>query len=406
MRSRSIRALGAGSLRAGTLGAFLAALLPACEVPPPESRNAPDPVLAEIDGRALMRSDLDERLAGMPAAARSEFRTGAGRARLLKQMIEEEILYRAAVDEGIANDDSVRRLLDEHRRRVLVQAYLERKRSEASRVPEDEIRGFYESHLDEYTTPEAVRVRIILNADSARVAQAVALVAEGKIPFDEAAVRSSDHDAVIDARGLLPSWVVRDRAVDWLGNHPEFHRVAFSLPLNEISPVFHTAKGWQAIRVEEKREASVRPLDSVRPDIEGRLFRGREALEVPRLLEDLRARYGVVEHTVPGHSPDELFAEAQGAADARERVALYEELLERYPDHEKAIEARFMLGFLLAEEFGDHDAAEIQFRRLVEEHPDSELAQSARWMLSSKSRVVPALEGETPPPPASQEESP
>ena len=74
--------------------------------------------------------------------------------------------------------------------------------------------------------------------------------------------------------------------------------------------------------------------------------------------------------------------------------------------HEKAIEARFMLGFLLAEEFGDREAAAVQFRRLAKEHPESELAQSALWMLSSKSQETPSLEGETTTPPASEEDSP
>jgi hypothetical protein len=65
-----------------------------------------------------------------------------------------------------------------------------------------------------------------------------------------------------------------------------------------------------------------------------------------------------------------------------------------------------MLGFLLAEELGDKDAAAVHFRRLIEEHPESELAQSARWMLSSRSQSVPVLEGEAAPASDSEEETP
>jgi peptidyl-prolyl cis-trans isomerase C len=395
-----------GVVSVPAVAALLALLVTACEVPPPESASGEDPVLAEIDGTPIRRSDVTERLASLPRLSHGEYGGDLGRARLLKQMVEEEMLFRAAVDAGLEDDPEIRRTLENQRRGVLVQAYLDRRREESTRVSDEEIRDYYEAHRDEYATEKMLRVRLLSNPDSTIVARGRAIADEEALRFDEVCARFNPPGPLKEARGMLPSWVRRDRAVTWLGNHPGFHEVAFATGPGELSPVFRTPKGWHVLKVEEVREARQRPLEEVRKDIEGRLARERAVIELPALLDELRERYRVVELEPPGRSPSELFAAAQAAPNARERVALYEELLERYPDHERAIESRFMLGFLLAEELGDREAAAEQFRRLVAEHPDSELAQSARWMLSSESQSAPALQTEEAPGTDPQEATP
>jgi outer membrane protein assembly factor BamD (BamD/ComL family) len=112
---------------------------------------------------------------------------------------------------------------------------------------------------------------------------------------------------------------------------------------------------------------------------------------LPALLAELEDRYDVEVVELEG-APEAVFAEAQAATDPREAVARYEELVERWPDHERVPEALFMIGFKRSEELSDPEGAERAFRRLLDEFPDSELAQSARWMLSSEGNGSPAFD--------------
>jgi peptidyl-prolyl cis-trans isomerase C len=358
-------------------------------------------VVARVAGRRITEADLDARIAQVPQLAQPEYGTPAGRARLLHQMIEEEVLYRAARDERLDRDPDVRRRLDDASRQILVQSYLDRAQQRMAAVGEGEAADFYERHKDEYRTEAMVRVRLLVTDDRA-VAERVRARAQAGQPFDTLCKQFSSDPVAAEAGGLLPAWVRRDRAVPWLGNHPAFHEVVFGLAAGAVSEVFQTPRGFHVAKLEEKREERQRPFEEVRADIEARLARERSAKGLPELLESLKGRYRVEMAEPPGRSAEELFTQAQQTTDPRARIPLWEELIDRYPEDARVVEALFMIGFTKAEELGDRAGAEIAFRRVIEEFPDSELAQSARWMLTSGGDEVPNF-GEAPPESAAAE---
>jgi hypothetical protein len=344
------------------------------------------PVLAEVGGRKITTQEVDARIAGVPRMSRPEFSGPIGRTRMLRKMIEEEVLYRAAVEEGIDREEAVQSRIRELERETVVQTYLDRMQEQASRVDEDEARRFYAEHADEYRTEKMIRARILLTSRE-NVARKVAEMVAGGAPFEELCGRLSENPFVVSARGLVPTWIREGRAIPWIGNHPEFHQVAFSLPPNQLSDPFETSSGWIVLRVEEIREARERPFEEVRDDVIGRISRERTSRGLPELLARLNERYDVRIHEEPGaKSADELFAEAQSEANARRRVELYEELVARFPEFDRLIDAWFMIGFVRAEELRDTLGAAAAFEKVIELDPDSDLAQSARWMLSSGSQ--------------------
>jgi peptidyl-prolyl cis-trans isomerase C len=358
----------------------------------PGGNGAPSdesPVLAEIDGTLIRESEVTARLASLPLQARSGYSTDLGRRRLLDQMIEEEVLYRAARDEGMERDEEVRRILESQRRQVLVQAFLDRKQEELTKPSESELKEFYEAHREDYRTERVLRVRILLNSNEQTVARTREVVEDGAMPFKQACGTLNEKGIINRAAGLLPDWVRRGKAVAWIGNHPEFHEAAFSLEAGELSEVIEISLGYLLLRVEEIREARQRPFEEVREDVRGRIVRARSTSGLPELLAELRTRYGVVVHEPEAPTAEELFRRAQTETDASRRVALYEELLERYPGDEQAAAAWFMIGFLRSEELDDPEGAATAFRTVTERFPDSELAQSAQWMLTSSEDTIP-----------------
>ncbi len=350
------------------------------------------PVLAEVGGRKIHESDLEARLADVPRLARPEFSGPVGKERLLEQMIEEEILFRAAVDDGLDQDEELRRRLEQSRRSLLVQAYLDRMHENATQVSEEEARAFYDAHLDEYRTEASARVRVLVNPDRRIVDRAREMVEKDGVRFPMVCSRFGSIPGLIEAAGLLPNWVRKGRAVSWLGNLPEFHAAVFSTEPGNMSDTFETGQGFMIVMVEEVREERQRPFDEVRKDVEARLARARASTGLPELIAELKERYDVQILAAPGRSAEELFNEAQQASQPRRKVELFEELVRRHPDDDHVLEALFMIGFTRSEELGDPDGARAAFERVIAEFPDSELAQSAEWMLSSQGDSVPAFE--------------
>lgn len=347
-------------------------------------------MLARAAGRAFTDADVDARLADVPAMSRPEYTTPGGRARLLREMVEEEVYYRAALDGRLDKDPDVARQLTSARRKILVQALLQHEQAKLAQVDEHEARAFYDAHKAEYRTETTLKVRL-LGAKSRQIAERVREMAEQGQPFDVLCQKFSTDPFLVEARGLLPDPVRRGRAVPWLGNQKVFHDVVFGLKKGELSQVFETPKGFHVAKVEEIEEGRQRTFEEARADVEARILRERNAKGLAALTSELEKKYHAEIVETPGRTPEELFKAAQQSPDPADRIARWQELVDRYPEDPHVVEALFMIGFTKSEELHDAEGARVFFQRVVDEFPGSELAQSAQWMLTSP-------EGDTAPP--------
>jgi peptidyl-prolyl cis-trans isomerase D len=77
-----------------------------------------------------------------------------------------------------------------------------------------------------------------------------------------------------------------------IGQSPEFYKAAFALKGKEVSPVIEGAKSYYLVRLKQRKEPSVPPLDAVKTDIEKRLreSKGHELLldKANALLDQLK----------------------------------------------------------------------------------------------------------------------
>ncbi len=148
---------------------------------------------------------------------------------------------------------------------------------EQVQVTPEELQRYYAQHQDEYRVPERVLVRHILiktpapgpdgkvdekAVDAARQ-KAESLLAQIKkgANFAELAKKNSEDPGSKEEGGSL-GWIQRGRTV------PEFEQSAFSLPKGETSGVIRTTYGFHILRVEDKQQAHLKPLEEVKAQIE------------------------------------------------------------------------------------------------------------------------------------------
>jgi foldase protein PrsA len=151
---------------------------------------------------------------------------------------------------------------------------------------EQDLREFYQQHIQAYMTAEEVRASHILKAPKRGEARAGAYEALRKLrtelqngaDFDALAKEHSDKaDDHIDLgffkRGELAE---------------EFETVAFSLNVGEISPVFLSPFGYHLIKLTERKPSVARPFEEVRGEVEQhyRELRRQERMRV--LVEELK----------------------------------------------------------------------------------------------------------------------
>jgi len=144
-------------------------------------------------------------------------------------------------------------------------------------ISPQELQSYYDQHRDEYRVAEQVNVRHILiktplpgpdgkvdqkGVEEARKkAEDVLKQVKSGGNFADLAKKYSEDTASAKDGGSL-GWIQRGRTV------PEFEKVAFSLPKGGTSDLVQSSYGFHIIRVEDKQDAHVKPLDEVKGQIE------------------------------------------------------------------------------------------------------------------------------------------
>lgn len=351
-------------------------------------------VLARVGRETITRAELMARLNELPPHARQQYGTPEGLIELLDRMVKEEVLYQAAVQSGYESSREIRRTLDIVKRRMLVEAYYREQIDESVEVPEEDVVAYYEEYGELFPQVANLRFRHVMTDTRAEAQRARARILGGD---DIASVaREMSTDAATREAGGLTKSVKLGNEIRRLGMDAEFIEGLFDWKVGEVTEPLRSEKAWHVIRIEEKNEASTKPIDEVRDQIV-RTIRPRLVTEhYEEVVATLKQRFNVTvnEDAVRPkmRTEEELFTLAQETEDPLKRLAYYAELVFSYPDGEHAAEAQFMIGFIHIEELNNPEPAKAAFRRMLDDYPDSELAESARWMLENMGEGTPEFE--------------
>ena len=236
---------------------------------------------------------------------------------VVNNLVEKELLYQESRSKDISVDDdiveeeldqirnsfadadafdeavqqmgySIDFLKKEIRTNMAIQALLDQELAAKAEVSEDEIKTFYESKPDNFTTPEQIRAsHILIGPDSGgldKIKEIRASVAKGG-DFEQLAKEHSDCPSGQNGGDL--GYFGRGQMVD------AFEKAAFALEINEISDIVETRFGYHIIRLEERRPEEVKAFDAVKADIETQIRRQKVSDQMQPYMESLQEKYPV-----------------------------------------------------------------------------------------------------------------
>ena len=164
-------------------------------------------------------------------------------------------------------------------------------------ISETEAKSYYDTHMNEFTTPPSVTLREILVAiqsdnrgvnvgaeDSAktRIEELRAQVTSGKQPFEKLASESSDSPSKANA-GLIGPLSVLDLS-------PDLRKLAETMKIGDVSQPIRTARGFQLFKLESRTDTHTLPFDQAKDQIGERVFTDKRKGEYLKYLEKLRAQ--------------------------------------------------------------------------------------------------------------------
>jgi EpsD family peptidyl-prolyl cis-trans isomerase len=379
------------------LSAFALAVAGGCGKKTEQAGTVPEEKLAAtVDGWSVTRAQVADYVSHLPEAQRYKYDTPEGRAELAEKLMQEEISYREAKKEKLGNNEEVKKQIEDATRSILVGAYLAEKVDVKARPSEEEIHTYYETHQDLYTTLEIIRAQQVFSKDKKKLEDIKRRVEEGGEKFTTMAHMYSEDELTRSEGGDMGSFNPGGY-IKGVGYSQTYTDQIVTMEPGKIYGPIKWERGYSLVRVNEKRPPTLKPYDEVHDEIVDRL--AREKLEAVRAAHfaEVEKNYSTrnymeEEYQKTQRGPAELFEYAQNTAEPLQRIAAFQEIVDKYPTDKFAPQALFMIGFVYAEEVRDYAMAGRAFDEVVEKYPDSDMAQTAKWMLDNLSEPLPKFE--------------
>jgi len=171
---------------------------------------------------------------------------------------------------------------------IIVSAMRQQYMSDKFVVSPKMIQAFYNKNKGSFTTPEQIKLRMIVlrdddsGIDKAAMANEIRNKLATGADFDRMAIMYSEDPNTQDLGGDW-GWIDRNTL------NQELTEKAFALRAGEVGEVVKIGDSYYIMQVEARKNASVKPINEVRDEIERRVIQEERAAAQNRWLDRLRA---------------------------------------------------------------------------------------------------------------------
>ncbi len=358
--------------------------------------SSEEELAARVGDWSVTREFVEEYLRRMPEPQRQKYDSPEGRAVLAEKLMQEQLAYLEAKKLDVASREGVKAQIEEATRTIVVAAYLDEYVDSKARPTDEEMHEYYDAHQDMYTQLETIRAQHVFSKDKEKLDEIKERVVDGGEKFTTMAHLYSE-DTITKADGGDLGYFNPGGYIRGVGYSKEFTDAVSQMEQGQIYGPIKWEKGYSLVRINEKQPAELRPYDEVREEIADRLARDKIEIVRTQHFGEVETRYDTRNYLQETYEkmqrgPQELFNYAQNSTDPRQRIAAFQQIIDKFPQDQYAPQAMFMIGFVYAEELKDYLTADRTFNQLITKYPESEMAQTARWMLDNLEKPLPKFE--------------
>ena len=250
------------TLRSALAGSVLLFALTACNSEPTvqiSPSTIDSSTAAVVNGEAIYIRDVE-----LEAVAQGQIEPGSPFGpnhpefhQILEQLIDQRLLAQEALRRGLDQDPAAQRRLESGRERLLGNILVES--LVASEVTEAAIDRMYDEQVKLQQLDDEVRVRFIL-AETRDDAEAILIELIDGRDFAEAALEHSQDPRTRLEGGDL-GWVSPNELPD------PFPAIIGDTETGSVSSLFETDRGWNIVKVDERRTKPPKTKAEMRPEI-------------------------------------------------------------------------------------------------------------------------------------------
>lgn len=277
-------------------------------------------VLVEINGNKITEGDL-ESLGEINPRIQRQLESPDGRKKILENLVERELLYQAAMKEGLNRDTQLKAKFDFYKRVIIAQALVDEQIDKAAKEHYDkhpvEFQKIKLSQIDiKFGNPEHIKQaakkgkKLHTEKEALKIANEVKAKIAGGMSFEDAAKEYSEDRMTRARGGDMGPVSLRDGMLNARGFKPVLEK-AFTMKVGEVAGPLKSSFGYHIITVTSGIE--LEPFDQAKQSIASKMKR----LIRNKLLADLKKDSKIVyqEESEKKKGAEETGVDAKGAAE-------------------------------------------------------------------------------------------
>ncbi len=249
------------------------------------SEKGSSDVVAKVGDKEITRQMVENIINTIPEENRVPFLTPDGRKKILDEIVSFMVLAEVAKKEGLDKDPAISTRLDYVQTEYLARELFRRHLANVGDISDEELKDYYQKHINEFKPPEEVQARHILVKTEADANKVLDELKNGADFAETAKKRSIDPAASKGGKLELMD------GKDWLPKgtfEKSFEHALFKIPPGQVDGPIKTQFGWHVLKVEGKRQPDTPAFVQVRGMIKQRLTEERNNKLHNELLEQAK----------------------------------------------------------------------------------------------------------------------
>jgi len=318
------------------------------------------------------------------------FTKGGGAKQFLEQELIRNLLYLEAKNQNYEEYLKDNEDYQQMKRYYMLQKAYKMLVVDSVKIDSEDTRNYYDAHIQDFTNPAYRTIRVLWfndveAAESARKKYTLYIAFNDTIRINN----------LIETKSTKPKLSILDHIynngiITGIGPDKDFCDMVWNNPVGYISPVFKTARGDIVFfEILSETPPQVKSFTEVEPSIYNILRRERQMAQQEKVTQQLYEEFHMVLHperiTLQVNA-DELFKMADDAAKSRnfnDAIAIYDQIIQHFPNGSDDYRASFMKAFVIAEELKDKERALQLFKDFLKKYPQGDLNESAQFMIDS-----------------------
>lgn len=273
--------------------------------------------ITEADFDAVIESEIENQLEPMAPFMTPEqfgeqkkkmlqqYKNPQAKQQYLQAWIAQEVLYRQALEEELAEKPEAKKLIDQLTRGVLSQLLMNKELASKINITETDVQTYYTANKDKFIEPARAKISHILLEDQQQANELIGRIKGGE-DFGELAKQFSKDESTKEKAGQIDTEVQEDSAILGIGTYEELNKKIFAVDAPKVlDEPFKTEKGWEIVKVETLTPQRQKTLDEVSQQVISMLANQKRQDVQSSYLEQMMNKYNVIIHTSAMSSADQ-----------------------------------------------------------------------------------------------------